>query len=198
MRLYPLILLLGLIFSLTGCLERSDAMAPMITIISPANGTANNADNITVKGYAMDDSGIRAIRVDQVDLLNASDYYKSEKGKRLIEFAFQTGQRVDKFNANIVVEDVSGRTFTLPYELVIDTVPPTIEAVVTQALDNGNINVVGVARDNNAVQSIEIAGVAPAFVTQAEQAFDITVPASENMQIVVKDSAGNTTTQAIP
>jgi hypothetical protein len=144
----------------------------------------------------MDDEGIRAIRVGNNDLLE-SDFYKNERGKRLIQFAFQTGQRTDKFTTNIVVEDTSGRTRTLPYELVIDITPPTIELSEVTALGNGQLRVVGVARDNNTVQSITIAGVALPFIPQAEQAFNIDVPTSETMNIVVTDSAGNETSQPL-
>jgi hypothetical protein len=74
MRLKYLFLFTTLAFTLSACINRRDAMAPMITIVSPANGTADNADNITVYGYAMDDEGIRAIRVGNNDLLE-SDFY---------------------------------------------------------------------------------------------------------------------------
>jgi Bacterial Ig domain len=168
----------------------------MITIVSPSNGTTGNADNITVRGYAMDDEGIRAIRVNDNDLL-ADANYTNERGKRLVQFAFRTGQRTDKFSANIIVEDSSGRTTTLSYELVIDTAPPTIEQLEVTDLGNGNLNVVGIAKDNNAVQSIVIAGVTLSFIPQAEQSFNLPVPTSENMQIEVTDSAGNVTAQAL-
>jgi hypothetical protein len=190
------ILLIGLALVLTSCLTRRDAMAPMITIVEPANGTARNADDIIVRGYAMDDGGIRSIRVGGTDLLS-SDNYKNEPGKRLVQFAFKTGQRQDVFAENIVVEDTSGRTTTLPYELIIDTTPPTIELTEVTPLGNGNVRVVGVARDNNTVQSIVIAGLALPFIPQAEQPFNSDVPSSEVMEIVVTDSAGNATSQSL-
>jgi hypothetical protein len=196
MRLKYLLLFITLVFTLTACINRQDAMAPMITIVSPANGTANNASNIIVSGYAMDDEGIRAIRVGSVDLL-ADNAYTSERGKRLIYFRFETGQRSDRFTTNIVAEDLSGRVMTLPYELIIDTTPPTLELSEVTNLGNGNIRVVGVARDNNAVQSIVIASQALSFIPQAEQSFNIDVPTSETMNIVVTDSAGNEASQPL-
>jgi hypothetical protein len=192
---YPL-LFIALTLALSACITRRDAMAPMITIVEPANGTARNADDIIVRGYAMDDVGIRAIRVGNTNLLSA-ETYKNEPGKRLVPFAFRTGQRQNVFAENIVVEDTSGRTTTLPYELIIDTTPPTIELSEVTPLGNGNVRVVGVARDNNAVQSIVIAGVTLSFIPQGEQPFNSDVPTSEIMEIVVTDSAGNATSQAL-
>jgi hypothetical protein len=175
-------------------------MEPMITIVEPANGTTKNTGTngaLTVRGYAMDDVGVRAIRVGETDLL-ADDYYKNDRGKKLIQFAFQARLTTDRFSQNITVEDTSGRTKTLPYELVIDTVPPTIEITEATDLGNGTMRVVGIARDNIAVQSIDIAGSALPFIPQAEQPFNTDVPTSENMQITVTDSASNTVSQPLP
>jgi hypothetical protein len=196
MQVKPFLLFIFLVLTLTACINRPDSMAPMITIVSPANGTARNADNITVYGYAMDDKGIRAIRVGNTDLL-ATDFYNNERGKRLIQFGFRPVQQNDKFVANIVAEDNSGRITTLPYELIIDTIPPTIELSEVTNLGNGNMRVAGIARDDNTVQSIVIAGQALSFIPQAEQSFNIDVPTSETMNIVVTDSAGNEISQPL-
>ena len=76
---------------LTGCITRSDAMAPRITIVEPASGTTRSADNLVVRGYAMDDSGINSIRVNvndyETELLD-SEQLKNEKGKKLNQLWF--------------------------------------------------------------------------------------------------------------
>jgi hypothetical protein len=117
-----------LCFILTSCITRSDAMAPMITIVEPASGTTRSADKLIVRGYAMDDSGINAIRVSvnnaESDLLSA-DQYKNERGKKLINFAFGVNQAGDQFAANIVVDDTTGRSTTLPYTIIIDNTKPS-------------------------------------------------------------------------
>jgi hypothetical protein len=185
-----------LTFALSSCISRRDAMAPMVTIVSPANGTTKNSGDLTVRGYAMDDGGIRAIRVGNADLMTF-DVLKNDQGKKLVEFAFEVKNLVNSFSQNIVVEDMSGRTTTLPYELVIDTTPPTIEVTEARDLGNGTMRVVGTARDNIAVQSITIAGVPLSFIPQAEQPFNLDVPTSEMMEIVVVDSAGNAVPQPL-
>ncbi len=171
-------------------------MAPMVTIVSPANGTSRNTGNLVVRGYTMDDGGIRAIRVGNSDLMQ-SDVLKNDRGKKLVEFAFQANLTTDKFSTNITIEDISGKTTTLPYELVIDTTLPTIEVTEARDLGNGNMRVVGIARDNIAVQSIVIAGVPLSFIPQGEQPFNLDVPTSEIMEIVVTDSAGNPVSQPL-
>jgi hypothetical protein len=196
MRVKHFILFIVLMFSLTACISRRDAMAPVVTIVSPANGTTKNSGNLIVRGYAMDDGGIRAIRVGNSDLMQ-SDVLKNDRGKKLVEFAFQANLSTDKFSTAITVEDNSGKTTTLPYELVIDTQPPTIEITEASDLGNGNMRVVGIARDNITVQSIDIAGVVLSFIPQAEQPFNTDVPTSETMQITVTDSAGNPTSQPL-
>ena len=51
---------------------------------------------------------------------------------------------------------------------------------------------VGIARDNDKVKSIVIAGQELSFIAQAEQPFDQDVDVTENMTLTVTDSAGNT------
>ena len=180
---------------LTGCITRSDAMAPRITIVEPASGTTRSAEKLVVRGYAMDDSGINSIRVgvnnSETDLLT-SEQLKSEKGKKLINFAFSVNQVGDKFAANIVVDDTTGRSTMLPYELIIDTIKPTIEITSVTDLGNNRLRVVGVARDNDKVKSIMIAGQPLTFVPQTEQRFDQDIDVVEIMTIEVIDNAGNT------
>ncbi len=180
---------------LTGCITRSDAMAPRITIVEPASGTTRSADNLVVRGYAMDDSGINSIRVNvndkETELLD-SEQLKNEKGKKLINFGFRANQVGDRFLANIVVDDTTGRTTTLPYELIIDTIKPTIEITGVTDLGDNRLRVVGIARDNDKVKSIVIAGQALSFLPQAEQPFDQEVDIIETMTIDVTDNAGNT------
>jgi hypothetical protein len=63
-------------------------------------------------------------------------------------------------------------------------------------LGNGRLRVVGIARDNDKVKSVTIAGQALSFIPQAEYRFDRDIDVVENMTIDVEDSAGNT--ESIP
>ena len=112
--------------------------------------------------------------------------------KNLINFGFRANQVGDRFLANIVVDDTTGRTTTLPYELIIDTIKPTIEITGVTDLGDNRLRVVGIASDNDKVKSIVIAGQALSFLPQAEQPFDQEVDIIETMTIDVTDNAGNT------
>lgn len=195
-----LLLAILLAFTLSACITRSDAMAPRITIIEPASGTTRSASQLIVRGYAMDDHGIKSIRVgvnnSEADLLTA-DQYRNEKGKKLIHFAFSVNQVGDQFSANIVVEDTNGRSTTLPYTIMIDNTKPTIELTSVTNLGNGRLRVVGVARDNDKVKSIRIAGQTLSFIAQPEQRFDQDIEITERMTIEVTDSAGNSESMPI-
>jgi hypothetical protein len=174
-------------------------MAPRITIVEPTSGTTQSADRLVVRGYAMDDSGINAIRISvnnaESDLL-AADQYKNEKGKKLINFAFSVNQVGDQFAANIMVDDSTGRSTTLPYTITIDNTRPTIEITSVEDLGDGRLRVVGVARDNDKVKSISMAGQTLSFIPQAEYRFDRDIDIVETMTIDVSDNAGNT--ESIP
>ncbi len=196
LRLPLVSLLLGGLL-LSGCLDRQDAMAPIIAIYDPPSGTVQSLSTPNVFGYVMDDVGIRSIKVDQVDLLEAPAY-ASERGKKLIQFGFRLaeGQEGD-FSATITAEDVNGRTTTMAYVLQIDQTPPTIELFDVSRVSGNRLRISGIARDNIAVKSIEVAGVVVPFFPSTEQAFNLDVDITDNMQIVVTDEAGNRTVQQL-
>lgn len=187
---------LALLPLLAGCMSRSDALAPVVSITEPKSGAVRTADRLEVRGYAMDDEGIRAIRVDGSDLLQ-SETYRDERGKRLILFRFgiqglTEGERVTR----IEVEDRHGRTSRLDFGLRIDTTPPTVELEATPLAD-GRLRVTGTARDNTSVTSVVIADAPMQFIAGPEVPFSIDVAAGEGAAIVVTDSAGNRISRAL-
>ena len=118
-------------------MERSDALAPVVTITSPRSGTVRTAENLQVSGYALDDEGVRAVRVNGLDLLGAS-FYEEQRGKKLVRFAFipqSVGE--GRWESTIEVEDVDGRVSTLDFPLEIDTTPPTLEITGIEGLAEG-------------------------------------------------------------
>jgi len=189
MRLFLVSLLSA--FMLTSCLSRRDALVPIITINNPPNGATRSLGQPIVSGFAMDDNGIVSIRVDNTDLLE-SPVYANEKGKKLIQFFFEIRQQSGVFAANITVEDRSGNVQTLPYRLIIDTEDPTVEATA-ESLSSSRLRVTGLAKDNDAVKSITVEGVAQAFIAAPEQSFSVDVTTSGEATVVVEDRAGNQT-----
>lgn len=166
-------------------------MAPIIAITEPRSGTTRNTDDLRISGYALDDSGIKSIRVDGADLL-ANDIYASERGKGLIQFAFTKPNLADgELTLLLEATDVSGRTTTKQYKLTLDATPPTVELTSVTPSAGGRILVEGVARDNIRLSSIRINDVPLAFTPGTEFAFSVLVENVEGGQVVVEDSAGN-------
>lgn len=197
MKLTRLFSYLLLVFALSSCIKREDSIAPLITIVSPPNGSVQNIQRPIVTGYAMDDEGIVSIIVNGQDILK-SELLKNERGKKLINFAFEPqNQGEGSFAANIEVIDVNGRSSIFPYELLIDQTPPTVELIELSNLGGGRIRVHGIARDNDFVNSISIAGTSILFRPNKEYQFKADVDKSSDMTLVVKDNAGNETSIAL-
>lgn len=185
------IVLLGL--ALAGCLERGDAMPPTVAIREPRSGATSTTENLRIVGYAFDDEGIAAVRVDGVDLL-ATSAYASERGKRLVEFFFTIRDLTDgDVTVLIEAEDTRGGITVLPYRLRLDSTPPTVELTGVTSLGGGRVRVEGVARDNGLVASVRINGIPLAFTPGPEHAFRVDVADVEGGEVVVEDAAGNVT-----
>ncbi len=184
---------IALIFTLSSCISRGDSISPLITIVSPPNGSVQNVQRPIVTGYAMDDEGIVSIIVNGQDIL-LSDLLVNERGKKLINFAFEPqNQGEGSFAANIEVVDINGRSSIFPYELLIDQTPPTVDLIEVTALGGNRLRVHGIARDNDFVKSITIAGTSILFRASKEYQFKADVDFSSDMTLVVKDNAGNET-----
>ena len=182
-----------LVASLVGCIERGDAMPPSVAIREPRSGTTRTTENLRIVGYAFDDEGIAAVRVDGVDLL-AAPAYAGEKGKRLVEFFFTIRDLTDG-NVTVLIEaeDIRGRVTVVPYRLQLDSTPPTFEMTSVTSLGGGRLRVEGVARDNTLVTSVLINGIPLAFTPAPEHAFRVDVADVADGEVVVEDAAGNVT-----
>lgn len=168
-------------------------MAPVVAITEPRSGTTRNSDDLSISGYAMDDAGIASIKVDGTDLL-LDGQYASERGKRLVQFAFTKPNLKDgELTLTLDVTDVNGRRATERYVLTLDATPPTVELTKVEGIGGGKLRVEGVARDNMRLSSIRINGVPLAFTPGAEYSFSVDVDAVDGGQVVVEDSAGNVT-----
>lgn len=178
---------------LSGCVGRGDGMPPSVSIREPRSGSTSATNNLRIIGYAFDDEGVRAIRVDGVDLLQ-SPAYETERGKRLVEFAFTIRDLSDGVVTVLIeAEDSRGNVTVLPYRLQLDSTPPSIELVSVTNLSGSRVRVEGVARDNLQVARVVIGGVPLAFTPAAEHTFRVDVDVSSNAEVVVEDAAGNIT-----
>jgi len=181
-----------------GCAGRGDAMAPMVAIREPRSGATSTTENLNIIGYAFDDEGIHAIRINGLNLL-ASPAYASEYGKRLVEFRFSTTSSDDgDISVVIEAEDIRGNVTVLPYQLILDSTPPTLEILSATTLSNGRLRLEGIARDNTLVTSVRINGIPLAFTPAAEHTFRVDVVVVNGGEVVVEDAAGNVTRRSIP
>ncbi|UCH25347.1 MAG: hypothetical protein JSV66_15665 [Trueperaceae bacterium] len=181
---------------LAGCLSRSDSLAPIISITNPKDGATRTTENLIISGYALDDEGIAAIRVNGHDLLT-NETYQGEQGNKLIFFRFQSQVLGEgTLNSMIEAEDVSGRVSQLPYSLQIDTTAPTLELTVLP-LSGGRLRVEGVARDNNTVASVQVGEVSLQFIPSGEYPFALDIETTGSDVVVVRDSAGNETVRSL-
>ncbi|HKI59327.1 MAG TPA: hypothetical protein VKA00_08940 [Trueperaceae bacterium] len=186
-----------LVSLLAGCMGRGDSTAPIVAITEPKSGTTRPAENLTITGYAMDDTGVATIDINGTDVLkNAA--YKGEKGKRLVRFRFAVGGLQDgEVTTHIKVVDVTGRASSLDYQLTIDNTAPTVALSKVAALGGGQVHVEGEAKDNNRVASITVNGQPLAFTPGADVPFSVDVPAKSGGAVVVEDSAGNKTSKTL-
>src|SRR5690625_1968736 len=185
----PLVLLLPLL--LGGCMSRTDSFSTVLTITEPKAGTSRSTEQIDVFGYAMDDSGIMAIRVDGKDLFDAPQF-ASERGRQLVHFGFRGQARGEgQLTYVIEVDDADGNTTTLNYSITVDVTPPSLEFEAV-ALGGGAFNISGTARDNTQISSLRIGGVPFSFAPGPEVSFDLPNLTPEAREIEVMDGAGNT------
>jgi hypothetical protein len=181
----------------TGCVQRGGSLPPMLSIREPHSGATSTSVDLRIVGYAMDDDGIAAIRVDGVDLL-ATSAYAAERGKRLVEFFFTIRDLTDgDVTVTIEAEDTTGRVTVLPYRLRLDGTPPTLELTSVTSLGGGRLRVEGVVRDNTSVTSVRINDVPLQFTPAPEYAFRVDVADVPGGEVVVEDAAGNVTRQAL-
>lgn len=184
-------------FLLAGCDGRGDAMAPQVAIREPRSGATSTTEDLRIIGYASDDEGIHAIRIDGVNLLT-TPAYADEYGKRLIEFFFTIRNLSDgAVTVMIEAEDVRGQVTVLPYRLILDSTPPTLDITSVTSLSNGRLRIEGVARDNTLVTSILINGIPLAFTPAPEHSFRVDVIPVDGGEVVVEDAAGNVIRRSI-
>lgn len=192
------LLLVILASLLTACFGRKDSALPQITITEPRSGAISSSSNLRIRGFASDDSGIAQIIVDGSDLL-ASPVYESERGKRLIEFAFSKPDLQDgELTIALAVVDTSGKRIEHDYTIILDATPPTVELTNVTNTSSTQVRVEGIAKDNIGLSSIRINGVPLAFPSGASEfQFSVLVERVENGEVIVEDGAGNRTVRSL-
>ena len=191
MRRYSFLAITGFLLLCVGCVKPRDSLEPIINITHPTNGTVKSAAGLTIVGYALDDQGIAALRVDGFDLFD-DEVLQNERFKLLIPFAFEPKLiQEGKWGATIEAEDKNGRISTLRYEIEIDATPPSVKVIPPERLGNDQLRVSGVARDNNLLGRIKVNDTEVAFSAAKEKFFRVDVPYADLVIVTVYDQAGN-------
>lgn len=144
-------LLLGLSVLLAGCSPRQDTFKPLIVITSPDGGSASATRSFLVKGYVVDDQGVRTLEVQKVAVkLDAP-------GEKIQPFSFRTLIQGQKADYLIRAIDTSGNVATLTLPVRVDTVKPSVKVTKLEH-DGQTLRVTGVATDDQKVAQVIVDG----------------------------------------
>ncbi|MFC4453308.1 hypothetical protein [Deinococcus sonorensis] len=180
MRRVPLLLLPAL---LAACAPRQDTFKPRIVITVPDGGGATSQTSFVVKGYVLDDKGVRSLKVQGVQVRLAG----SEK---IEPFSFKTLVSGTSADYRIEATDLSGNVTSLTLPVRVDRVAPAV--TVTQLERDGKvIRVSGVAADNLRVAQVSVDGTRLNITPGARVEF-YAETTGQFADIEVRDSAGNT------
>ena len=176
-------LLLGLSVLLAGCSPRQDTFKPLIVITSPDGGSASATRSFLVKGYVVDDQGVKTLEVQKVAVkLDAP-------GEKIQPFSFRTLIQGQKADYLIQATDTSGNVATLTLPVRVDTVKPSVKVTKLER-DGQTLRVTGVATDDQKVAQVIVDGnrlnITPG--TRVEFYAETTGTVAE---IEARDAAGN-------
>jgi len=189
------LLALAATVTLTGCLGRTGTLDPLVVITQPSGGLIAPVEAIEVRGYALDDEGIRSILVNGLDLM-ADPLYAERRGRKLVPFAFSARvQARDAAVYQIEVVDRGGRSTSTTLELIIDSRPPaiTVDPIPTPRREAGRVlmRVSGVVRDDHAIGRITVNGSPLNFPPGREFAFFLETTRADRVTVTATDQAGN-------
>ena len=175
--------LLGLATLLAACSPRQDTFKPLIVITSPDGGAASPERSFLVKGYVLDDGGVRSLEVQKVLLpLDAP-------GEKIQHFSFRTLIRGQRADYQIRATDTAGNVSSLTLPLRVDTVKPGA-AVTKLERDGQTLRVSGVATDDQKVAQVIVDGNRLNIVPGTRVEFYAETTGSY-ADIEVRDAAGN-------
>lgn len=201
-RLWMVLAAVVVVASATGCLQRTGTLDPRIVITEPSSGLVARAETIEVRGYALDDVGVRSILVNGFDLMS-DPAYSERRGRKLVPFAFSARVEAnDTALYEIDVVDRRGKRTSTTLELIIDSQPPTIalDPIPTPRREAGRVlmRISGIVRDDHAIGRITVNGTALNFSPGREFAFFLETTRTDTVTIVATDQAGNEATLTRP
>ncbi|WP_229775871.1 hypothetical protein [Deinococcus ruber] len=176
--------LLGLSVLLAGCSPRQDTFKPLIVITSPDGGSASAARSFLVKGYVVDDQGVRSLEVQKVAVK------LDTPGEKIQPFSFRTLIQGQKADYVIKATDTSGNVAVLTLPVRVDTVKPSVKVTKLER-DGQTLRVTGVATDDQKVAQVIVDG-SRLNITPGTRVEFYAETTGQFAEIEVRDAAGNT------
>lgn len=152
---------LSILLLLSACTRTQDNFKPTIVITEPKAGTLSATGKTTVRGYAIDNTGIARLVVNGKNLM-AEGNLRGTEGRRILPFAFVT-EPYDKTDTkadqqySITATDMSGQTVTQVLPILVDNTAPKIE-ISDATYTAGSLRISGTVFDNTKVNSILMNG----------------------------------------
>lgn len=176
------LLILGAVL-LGGCAREVDAFRPRVIITEPEASTISRQTSAVVRGYAMDDTGVRQI------LVNGQPLKLREGSRKIVPFAFKTAVAGQSANYTIEAIDDSGQRTRVELPLRYDPVPPKLEITKFER-EGKTMRVTGIATDNTKVVSVTVDG-GKLGVSAGRRVPFYAEATGVYVDIVVTDAAGN-------
>jgi len=141
-----------LLLALAACSRNGDAMAPLLGITQPRSGAVSEGQQVTVEGYAFDDSGVASVRVGGQEVLPAE-----EAGKKLVQFRFLVqADRGGEVELEVTAEDTTGEARRLSLPLILDTERPKLALERVELTEDNLLLIAGKATDDVEVDRVVV------------------------------------------
>ena len=181
--------------ALAGCARNRDNFNPQIVIVDPPAGAVRQTERFEVRGYALDDRGIRHLyilgRDGPVDLLRDGSPLAPQRGQKLVRFSFPA---ISSSSGSVAYQvravDVNGRETQRELHLVVDREAPklTIDTFEGQA---DTVTIAGRAGDNVKVARVLVNGQPLNISPGPKVDFYAETPRTRIVTVIVLDGAGN-------
>ena len=153
-------------------------------VTNPDGGGASTTRSFVVSGYVLDDTGVKSVEVQGVNVpLQAP-------GEKIQPFSFRTLIQGEKATYSIRATDTSGNVSTLNLPVRVDAVRPSVK-VTRLEREGKTIRVSGVATDDQKVAQVSVDG-SRLNITPGTRVEFYAETNGLYADIVVRDAAGNT------
>ena len=147
-----LLLAAGFALLLSACSRTTDNFAPRIFITSPSGGGVSQSRTPTIKGYVLDDTGVKSITV------NGKPVALQSGTSKIANFQFQAQVQGSSSTYKIAARDESGHETTLDLPVSVDAARPVLSIKSFTRFGRNGIRVNGVATDNIQVAQVIVDG----------------------------------------